>query len=61
MSKRSPTREICMGSKLSKKRAGKSTRYDRIEGKDWLPPVIEVGDERYRLKPLTPLYWEDYV
>jgi hypothetical protein len=50
-----------MDSKLFKSGSKGPARHERLEGIDWLPPVIEIGDERYRLERLTPLYWEDYV
>lgn len=38
-----------------------SREVERLEGRDWLPPVILLGDERYRLKAVKPVYWEENV
>ena len=48
---------VFKSSRERKEHAGVS----RLEGRDWLPPIILLGDEHYRLKALRPLFWEENV
>lgn len=49
------------GRPVEKMRWLSKKKDDPNEGRDWLPPVILLGDERYRLRRIRPVYWEDNV